>query len=278
MSSLPKKLSKIADFSKCYRKICDGQKQAMRISSWNEVLADWWLGLRFFFDRAFYQGRRNELSSRFEQATLQALDEVLGTSADSRKSALYDLYDGQFLGKANFSKRENPLAAALQEEYEVDGKKTRTGKEGDNLMVSHVLRFVCEKAPARREPLNLVGYIKHGIENNNVRGVAQELDAIYQVGKKIHSLLIRDVVDLFALSDSLRPQDFKYVQAVDTWVEQLANKLGFQGSKKQLAENLAEACRRYAVDPVAFNQGAWYLASKSFDVLLDNIEKIEPPR
>lgn len=192
MKDLRKRLSVIVSFSKAYRRICDDQKAAMGISRWDEVLNDWWLALRFFFDRAFYQGRRDEVSWQFEQATLQALKEVFGTSTSSQKRTLWQLY--------------------------------------------------------------------------------------YQVGEKIYSLLLRDVVDLFGLSKHLAPDDFKYLQAVDTWVEQLANKLGFQGSKTKLAIDLAEACQKHSVNPIAFNQGAWYLGAHSFDVLTENIERIKPPK
>lgn len=273
---IKEKLSIIASFAKSYHQICDDQKAAMGISSWNKVLDDWWLGLRFFFNRAFYQGRRDEVSRRFEQASQQALHHLFGMGANSRRKRLWELYESNFLGKDNFGRRVNPLATALKNKYEVDGKKRRTGKKGDNLMVADVLHFICEKTHSRSEPLNLVTYMKEGIRNGQIAELADELDSIYQVGEKIYSLLLRDVVDLFKLSKHLSPDDYKYVQAVDTWVEQLAKKLGFEGSKNQLAIQLAEVCNEHNVDPIAFNQGAWYLAAHSFDILTENIEKIEP--
>jgi len=278
MGNLKKQMSIIASFSKSYRKICDDQKTAMGISQWNEVLDDWWLSLRFFFDRAFYQGRRDDLSLSFEQATLQALDQVFGQSKNSRKRSLWELYENRFLTEENWGNQRNALRKALEREYPVKGEHIKTGKKGDRIMVRSVLSFVCQKTRSRSTPLNIVGFIKDGVRDNRVPVVAKELDSIYQVGQKIYSLLIRDVVDLFKLSVHMRPEDFKYVQAVDTWVEQLANKLGFQGTKTQLAVDLTEACRRYAVDPIAFNQGAWYLAAHSFDILTDNIERIKAPK
>jgi len=275
---IKEKLSIIASFTKSYHQICDDQKSAMGISSWNKVLDDWWLGLRFFFNRAFYQGRRDEVSRRFEQVTQQALHQLFGMRANSRRKRLWELYESNFLGKDNFGRRVNPLATALKNKYEVDGKKRRTGKKGDNLMVADVLHFICEKTHLRSEPLNLVTYMKEGIRNGQIAELADELDSIYQVGEKIYSLLLRDIVDLFKLSKHLSPDDYKYVQAVDTWVEQLAKKLGFEGSKNQLAIQLAEVCNEHNIDPIAFNQGAWYLAAHSFDILTENIEKIEPPK
>jgi len=273
---IKKKLSLIAIFAKSYHEICDKQKAAMGISNWNEILDNWWLGLGFFFDRAFYQGRRDEVSLQFEQATQQALHQFFGMTANSRRKRLWQLYRSNFLGKDNFGRRLNPLAATLKNKYEVDGKKRRTGKKGDNLMVADVLHFICERTHLRSEPLNLVTYMKEGIRNGQIAELADELDSIYQVGEKIYSMLLRDVIDLFKLSKHLSPDDYKYVQAVDTWVEQLANKLGFDGSKKQLAVRFAEACREHNVDPIAFNQGAWYLAAHSFDILTDNIGRIKP--
>lgn len=277
MSGLKKKMSIIASFSKSYRKICKDQKADMGISRWNEVLNDWWLALRFFFDRAFYQGRRDELSRKYENATLQALGNLFGRSATSRQRKLWELYDNGFLTKKNWKKRRNSLRIALEGTYTIDGGESKTGKKGDRLMVQSVLGFICdEKRCSRPRPLNIVRYMVENIKDKKVAALANELDGIYQVGEKIYSLLLRDVVDLFGLSNCLTADDFKCLQAVDTWVEQLANKLGFQGSKTKLAVELAEACRRYEVDPIAFNQGAWYLAAHSFDVLTENIERIRP--
>jgi len=279
MSSLKKKLSIIASFSKSYHDdTLKKQKAAAKISSWNNVLNDWWLALRFFFDRAFYQGRRDKLSWKFEQATLKALKEVFGRSASSRKRMLWQLYDTQSLGKANWNNKHSPLRKSFEKQYDVQGRPSKTGKKGDNIMVTDVLNFVCEKASSKSQPLNLVRYMKEGIQNCKIARVAKELDGIYQVGPKIYSLLLRDVVDLFSLSRHLSLGDFKYLQAVDTWVEQLAIKLGFHGSKTKLAIDLAEACQKHAVNPIAFNQGAWYLAAHSFDVLTENIERIKPPK
>ena len=278
MGSLEKKLSIIASFSKSYHKICQDQKTAMGISRWGEVLNDWWLALRFFFDRAFYQGRRDELSWKFEQATLKALKEVFGRSASSRKRMLWQLYDTRSLGKANWNNKHSPLRKSLEKQYDVQGRPSRTGKKDDNVMVVDVLNFICENASSKSQPLNLVKYMKEGIRCGKIVKVAKQIDGIYQVGPKIYSLLLRDVVDLFRLSKCLTPDDFKYLQAVDTWVEQLAIKLGFHGSKTKLAVDLAEACQKHAVNPIAFNQGAWYLAAHSFDVLTENIERIRPPK
>lgn len=280
MSSLKKKILIIARFSKSYHHdTLKKQKSAAGISSWNHVLDDWWLALRFFFDRAFYQGRRDELSWKFEQATLQALDNVFGQSAKSRQRSLWELYDNGLLAKENWGNQRNFLRIALEGIYKIDGVESKTGKKGDRLMVQSVLGFICnEKRCSRPRPLNIIRYMVDNIKDKKVASLAKELDGIYQVGEKIYSLLIRDVVDLFGLSKRLTADDFKYLQAVDTWVEQLANKLGFDGSRTNLTVKLAETCRRYKVDPIAFNQGAWYLAAHSFDILTDNIERIKPPK
>ena len=273
---IKEKLSIISSFKESYNHIYDAQKADMEISSWDEILDDWWLGLRFFFSKAFYQGRRDGISLQFEKATLKALEKLFGEDTNSRNKKLWKLYESNFLGKDNFEMHGNPLANALRDEYKVYGKKRCTGKKGDNLMVADVLHFMCEKAHSRSEPLNIVTYMKGKISKGQIAELADELDGIYQVGEKICSLLLRDVIDLFNLSKHLSQGDYKYVQTVDTWVEKLAKKLGFDGSKKQLAIRLAEACREHNVDPIAFNQGAWYLAAHSFNILIDNIERIKP--
>ena len=42
------------------------------------------------------------------------------------------------------------------------------------------------------------------------------------------------------------------------------------------AAAIADTCQQQGVDPIRFNQGAWYLGAHSFNVLLENLHRIEP--
>ncbi len=39
---------------------------------------------------------------------------------------------------------------------------------------------------------------------------------------------------------------------------------------------LTRACQQAGVDPIRFNQGAWYLGAHAFEVLLANLGRIAP--
>lgn len=275
MSTLKKKLRIISTFAFRYREICDDLLRKMGATSYNQVSQDWWLALRFYFDRAFYQGRKDELSYNFELATWQALEKVLGPNARSRKRRLAELHETGSLSKQNWDNRKNTLRKALDEQYRINGKLCNTGKKGDKYMVMDVLRFIHEERSSRSEPLNMVEYIKESVKNQSVKVLAKELDKLFQVGPKIYSFLIRDVVDLFGLSKNIKASDYEYLQPVDTWVRQLAKKLGIEGNDSHVAKKLAEICVSNGVDPIKFNQGAWYLASHSFEILCDNLERLQ---
>jgi hypothetical protein len=276
MNELRKRLLAISDFSLHYTKMCEKQKKGLEITSWGMLLNDWWRALIFFFDRAFYQGRKDVLSSAFESAAIKAIEDVLGTSNDIRTVKLWKLYNEGFLAKQNWDRRDNVLNNALKRKYEVDGKLRGTGKQGDRRMVINTFEFICDKAPPKKVPLNLVQYITENVRKKKLPLLAEELDAIWQIGPKIYSLILRDTIDFFELNKFVSPADFKYLQPVDTWVEQLAEKLGINGNKSQISEKLVEVCNKNNVNPIKFNQGAWYLASHSFEIVCDNLERLRP--
>ena len=65
------------------------------------------------------------------------------------------------------------------------------------------------------------------------------------------------------------------MQPIDTWVEQIALRLGLiqQGDEAgAVAEKIVSACRAAGVQPADFNAGAWYLGTHSLDIALASLE------
>lgn len=67
---------KIAELSKPYKKMFEETSISFsRTKDHVEISKNWYLSLINFFDRVFYQGRRDTVSGQFERATVKALDD-----------------------------------------------------------------------------------------------------------------------------------------------------------------------------------------------------------
>lgn len=222
---------------------------------------DWWLALIFFFDRAFYQGRKDKLSSYFERATVKALDSVLiGSASDEKLSSLKEY--SHWLDREHWKRQENPLWNALCRHYDIgEHRRYGTGRERDREMVLDSLSFIMNHC----EHYNILEHSIHHIQNGEVAQVSKELHSIISVGDKIASFFLRDTVFVYDLDSYLKAEDYHYVMPIDTWVRQVADKL----EMKPDAKAIAVRCQENGVSPIKFNQGAWYLGSHSLSVLLD---------
>ncbi|MDY6892883.1 MAG: hypothetical protein SVO26_04095 [Chloroflexota bacterium] len=256
------KLKKIEAFSEKYINLLTSETMAFReAGSWEKVRQDWWLALIFFFDRAFYQGRSDKISSYFEQATIKAMDSVLpGSSSEERLLSLEKL--GDWLDREKWGSQGNPLWDALCKKYDIgEGKKYGTGRESDRKMVLSSLNFIVNHC----DNYNILEHSIQNIQNGEIVMLSNKLHDIFSIGDKITSLFLRDTVFLYSLETYLKPEDYYYVLPVDTWVRKIADKLGIEANAKAMAI----ACQQNNVSPIKFNQGAWYLGSHSFSELLD---------
>ena len=275
-------LNHIAGFACRYEQLLDQERQALGLTTWDDLRTDWWSGLNFFLNRAFMQGRRDTLSLVFLTATKTALSEILPANINNQDRANRILswsIEGWFQ-KCNWDDTANPIRRALDKKYHirVNGKErwSSTGKTRDREMVLDTFRFICEHPSAEDQVLNITAYAAERIEGREIQGLYRELDGIFQVGPKIARLFLRDLVAVLNLQEYLSIQDYRFLQPTDTWVRQIANKLNIEPGQHELAAALAQVCQDAGVDPIRFNQGAWYLGKHSFDVLLENLERIEP--
>jgi hypothetical protein len=275
-------LRQLARFSSRYERYLAAEKQSLRLTSWDALRTDWWLGLSFFLNRVFYQGRRDSVSQAFREATNRALAELLPPELDTgeRAARILEWSAAGWFRRANWNQDASPVRQALDRTYtiEVNGNKQRsaTGKGRDREMVLDILRFICEQPAADGRVLNIAAYAAARIEAGETSAVYKELDDIWQIGPKVAAFFLRDLVAVLDLQARLKPADYRLLQPVDTWVEKIARKLNIQPGPDGLAAAIAETCQREGVDPIRFNQGAWYLGAHSFDLLLENLERIEP--
>ena len=255
-------LRKIEAFSENYRTLLTSETLAFKEAfSWEKVRQDWWFALLFFFDRAFYQGRNDLLSARFERANVKALDSCLVGSTSADKLSSLTQYR-HWLQSECWKASDNPLWNALCQTYEIGvGKRYGTGRERDREMVLDTLQFIVNNC----EGYNILEYSIQSIKNGNIEELSKKLHNIISIGDKIASFYLRDTVFVYELDNYLKPEDYHYVMPIDTWVKQISNKIGVEADAKAMAT----ACQQNGVSPIKFNQGAWYIGSHSLSVLLD---------
>lgn len=255
------KLNKIAAFSEEYRRLIEKEGLAFNKAggSWKTVRKDWWSAFLFFLDQAYYTGRRDELSQRFERAAVQALESVLvGQTSEERLLALKGLI--QWLQPSQQDKPGNPFREALDKKYNIGAKeRSGTGRGRDKEMVQDALRFATEDCE-----FNILECSVKLICRGNIGDLYRRLDKIVGVGPKVASLFLSTTVFIYELDSYLQPTDYEYVVPIDRWVRRIADTLGIRTDSK----SIAKVCQDNGISPIKFEQGVWYLGSHSLEVVL----------
>ncbi|MBI4846480.1 MAG: hypothetical protein HY810_08470 [Candidatus Omnitrophica bacterium] len=214
------------------------QKQANK----NICLTNSYEALKFFFSKSFYRGRRDEISKEFQDRAIKTLD---------------GYYSG-VINEIDYQVLESLLYA-----NKVNNRKDRE-------MVIAVIKFALKV-----NNHNVVVHSIDGIRNGKTEDVYNQLVALPEIGPKLAGLFLRDIVLLYDLKNFLTMDAEKYLQPVDTWVRQVAEKLGIisKGDKDPIAISMkiVNQCHDYSVCPLLFNAGAWYVGARSFELLWEQL-------
>lgn len=220
------------------------------------MLKNWWEGLQFFLSRSFYQGRKDTISMRVEEKAMNVLKEYI---ADKGNDATV------LLDKNNFSEIKNALK-------EVIGKG-KIGRGRDIEMVISILNFVSDL-----EEKNIVNYSISKIKSRKVNEHFYELQKIISIGPKISSFYLRDLICMYSLDNYMSEKDLIFLQPIDTWVRKVALKVEIINNLDEddvfVREKIVKTCLDLKVSTIKFNQGAWFLGYNSFDIVLENLDKI----
>lgn len=208
--------------------------------------------MKFLFDRAFFQGRLDDVSARVRNAVFKALDPELSIVKEH-------------LQEINLHRLRQKLSSNIGKE--------RFGKARDVDMVISTLQYII-----RLPNFNIVANSVDSITLSEIDKYYYELqrsaNGIIQVGPKIASLYIRDVVSLFELEGKV-PKEFQFcLQPVDVWVRKIAEKLEIipkNSTDEKVRQAIINICDKYSCSPLQFNQGAWYAGKFSFDLLIENL-------
>lgn len=254
----------------------------------NKILDSWWLSLIFFFDRVFYQGRRDEVSTMFKEATIIALEEFLGKTEQEKLSQLIRLKDNGCLDYHSYGFGDKVVArlpslcselkAKLNGKYFVQlpngNKKERsTGKARDREMTIDTLRFLTENL--EKHDFNILKYTISQIRDHGLNRLYGQLTDIRQVGDKTARLFLRDAVAVYDLEKlELDVEELSLLQPVDTWVRQICRSsqvklVSKDTSDREIQKKIVKLCLDMGVSPIKFNQGIWYLGSHSLELLLN---------
>jgi hypothetical protein len=214
--------------------------------------------LEFFFGHSFYQGRRDNQSSKADINARETLRDYI-----KEKGGDYEV----------ILKKDNHKEIRSRLEKVIGGGEGRAGKGRDIDMVISILEFISKK-----EDKNIVSYSIDKIKGGKIKELYEEIDGITQIGQKCDAFFLRDVVHFYDLKEKVGKDEFVYLQPIDTWVAQVSSKIKIiEPSAKDRIElnyeiyrkQIVDACQKIGVSSIEYNQGAWYVAANSFDVLMD---------
>lgn len=231
------------------------RKENLNYDQKDKLLEDWLEALKFFFGRAFYQGRSDVVSKKVYEDAVEVIE---------HNSSIVN---------GNLEDRNLEL---LKGELEAKIGKGKIGKARDVEMIISTLQY------ARRLPnWNIVLHSIQCINAGDIKRHYDELqksmneNGIFQVGPKIASLYILDLVSLFQLENKILFEDLQYLQPVDVWVKKLILKIGIvneTATNEQIRKAIVNFCKEQHCSPLKFNQGSWYAGYYSFDLLLENLK------
>jgi len=222
---------------------------------------DWWQAFNFFLGRACYQGRTDVQSDRVYERAREVLEPLF---LDARRDLNYESQKGDNWTEINTQLRERI-------------GKGKVGKARDVEMIVSALQFI-GALPNKNIVAYSVGEIRGGRLQLHYKQLqrSEETTGIRQVGPKVAALYLRDVASLFQLANSVDDSSAFCLQPVDTWVQQIAEKLKIvdkDADKQTTQRAIVKWCHEQRIPPIRFNLGAWYMGYCSLKLLLDLLSR-----
>ena len=243
---------------------------------WNpaSLRSDWLEALKFFLFESFYQGRNPAYSETAAKNVIDCLENRVRASGGDASA---------ILGRDNFGRIENSLSEILG--------KGKIGKRSDVTMVLSILGFVSGLGER-----NIVEYTISKIKKRNISDHYYELQTIYQIGRKIASVYLQDLICIYSLAESPEKEgsvskyswEEKYVSKADAMLllhpdrrlKKAAFMAGITESPKEqdvvIREKILKACLSLDVSPIKFSQGSFLAGrSKPFPEIFEILQKVK---
>jgi len=239
-------------------------EENLKSYSLDGLQADWWEAFDFFLWHGCYQGRRDVVSAEVYKRARSVLS---GFFADEHKNENFNLQRQQNWGQ-------------VKEALDAHIGKGKVGKARDVAMIISALRFI--------DPLanrNIVAHSVEQIRSGRLKEHYFSLQAAVsgggstQVGPKVAAFYLRDIVSIGDLHRLVDLESAFCLQPIDTWVQQVAEKLGIvekDAEKEVVQREIVRMSEEYGISAFRFNQGAWYLGTHSFDLLVEMAGRDEP--
>lgn len=210
---------------------------------------------------SFYQGRKDEVSVKFEERARIVLSEYL------TKNDMLSQKSDRIRGKEHLAK----TYSSLYEQLHQGG----VNKGGDRLMIISLINLI-----QSLDEKNIVRFIIEKIKARKIAEVYIELDDIWSIGQKVTAFILRDLVCVHNLREHVTSETYHFLQPVDGWVHTISKALNLiDQNKKNIYANealdITKRCLDLKIDPIHFNQGAWYLGKHSLKIVLKNLGRLE---
>ncbi len=289
-------LKNIENLGETYKKVY--------LSKWdnNRLEADWWYATDFFFDHSFMRGRVDTVSleyCKFTKIVLRDLFQINEIPASTSILKKYSNYFQEYSKLKELKKgNQNIIGKDRIEEFNQKFKKNiviKTLTTPINRKELRDGRGICLEND--KDLLMVMSYFKHLSSNNidniysdiltkikqgKIKMAYEELDRIDNIGDKLSTFIIRDIGLLN--QGLIKDKDYEYALPVDTWVQQMHNRLNDQNMiQGSLTNKTVGMIRKWIIDlstenkidALKFAAGLWVLGYHSFDILLNNfMEKI----
>jgi len=153
----------------------------------------------------------------------------------------------------------NPLLVIKEFEQQVRWRHWKPNLKINGGVIRGLLQLVSQHQ-------NLHKWAKSLLAAGRAEDLYLELLSIEGFGEKIAALIVRDLAWLYDLEEAVPIRDRLYLQPVDIWIERIFYALWPEFSQKPpkwiIAKKIAEACARWSLSGVQFNQGAWWFGSQ----------------
>jgi len=237
---------KISEFSLCY-------KEAAKIwlfysdlpEELNKIKSNPLLSMRLFAAMAHERAGRNPNFSKFHRIALKR-------ALEKRKN-----FEDALLNDSKYPDR-------VWNEFEEQTPTKENGKKAANpTHTMGAVKEILEKMREEKEP-NIVTLLG----KKQVEKAREFLCSLKGIGFKLSALIMRDFCDFFDLWKyelKLDKEKYFHLQPVDRWIERVSKlvwNIELEGCHDEEAKKITKCCLEENIDPIAFNQGAWFISAK----------------
>lgn len=260
----------------------------------NELRTDPFLAALTMLNHFFMRGRNDELSNKYFKITRSALNklkdenysgdflQVIKVVDEGLKNDVRDFFQKQSTKNTLNSDRRGDFSRLFEHTTLISGLLNETiadkklNNDVDFQMIIGALSFI-----NKHKEKNVTNYCLKQIEDNKTAELFCELKDIYGVGDKLASFYLRNLAALFFPEKEFQKDEMKYYLPIDTWIVQVLKHFkNAEKGYKNVSYNPDEAkndminlIQEYSLNPIAFNQGCWYVGYHSFDLIVDCLSK-----